>query len=142
MSLEKSLELDVIIDEIENLCVFSRGKKLIHDMKPSYDKLIIKRENELIKEALDIVIKYGEIPFLGIRDIENNLRLALKGKTLTGLDLIEIAHFIQGIKGLIEFEKTIEIPHEAINEYFHSLTFHQSSFDQQTYDLRYSLLFH
>ena len=132
MSLEKSLELDVIIDEIENLCVFSRGKKLIHEMKPSYDKLIIKRENELIKEALDIVIKYGEVPFLGIRDIENNLRLALKGKTLTGLDLIEIAHFIQGIKGLIEFEKTIEIPHEAINEYFHSLTFHQRTLTKIT----------
>ena len=51
MSLEKSLELDVIIQEIEDLCVFSRGKKIIHELKPSYDRLIIKRENECIREA-------------------------------------------------------------------------------------------
>ena len=38
MSLEKSLELDVIIQEIEDLCVFSRGKKIIHELKPSYDR--------------------------------------------------------------------------------------------------------
>ena len=113
MSLEKSLELDVIIQEIEDLCVFSRGKKIIHELKPSYDRLIIKRENECIREALQVVVHYGDVPFLGIRDIGNNLSLALKGRSLTGLDLIEIANFIQGVKGIIDFEKTIEFDHPA-----------------------------
>lgn len=71
MSLEKSLELDVIISEVENLCVFSLGKKNIREMKPTYDRLIIKRENELIREALRIVIRFGSVPFLGIRDISD-----------------------------------------------------------------------
>ena len=127
MSLEKSLELDVIIQEIEDLCVFSRGKKIIHELKPSYDRLIIKRENECIREALQVVVHYGDVPFLGIRDIGNNLSLALKGRSLTGLDLIEIANFIQGVKGIIDFEKTIEFDHPALNEYFSSLMYHQKT---------------
>lgn len=132
MSLEKSLELDVIINEVENLCVFSLGKKNIKEMKPTYDRLIIKRENELIREALRIVIRFGSVPFLGIRDISNHLNLALKGRTLSGSDLIEIAHFIQGVKGLIDFEKTIDFDHPATKDYFDSLTYHQKAYSKIT----------
>lgn len=132
MSLEKSLELDVIIEEVENLCVFSLGKKNIQEMKPSYDRLIIKRENELIKEALQIVVRFGSVPFLGIRDISDSLNLALKGRTLTGLDLIEIAHFIDGIRGIQEFEKTIDFAHPATLDYFSSLVCHQKTYSKIT----------
>ena len=132
MSLEKSLELDVIIEEVENLCVFSLGKKKIHEMKPSYDRLVIKRENELIKEALQIIIRFGSVPFLGIRDISNSLNLALKGRTLTGLDLIEIAHFMEGIHGIQEFEKTIDFVHDATLDYFNSLVYHQKTYSKIT----------
>ncbi len=132
MSLEKSLELDVIIEEVENLCVFSLGKKSIQEMKPSYDRLIIKRENELIKEALQIVVRFGSVPFLGIRDISDSLNLALKGRTLTGLDLIEISHFIDGIRGIQEFEKTIDFAHPATLDYFSSLVCHQKTYSKIT----------
>lgn len=132
MSLESSLELNIIIQEIEQRCSFSLGQKMIHELKPTYDSLIIKRENARIKEALEADIHYGPLPFFGIRDISLHLESASKGRTLTGLELIEIAHFISGIKEMIQYEKNIEFRHEELAELIHSLTVHQRTYSKIT----------
>ena len=52
MSIEKSLELDVILAQVERYCDFSSGKERVRAITPSFDRLVIQRDNARIKEAL------------------------------------------------------------------------------------------
>ena len=49
MNVEKSLELDVILKQVENCCDFSLGKKRVQNLKPCYDRLVIRRDNARMK---------------------------------------------------------------------------------------------
>ncbi len=63
--INKVLELDVITEQISKYCIFSLGKDIVLSLQPSYNKLIILQELKRSKEALDLIIKYGSLPFKG-----------------------------------------------------------------------------
>ncbi|MBR0477634.1 MAG: Smr/MutS family protein [Solobacterium sp.] len=127
MSLEKSLELDTIIEETEKLCSFSLGAERIRNTLPSYDPLIIKRDNERIRDALQCTVKYGPMPFYGIRDIGKALDNAERSRTLTVQELMDVMMFIRGLRYVLSYEKSIEIPHEAVKELTGTLLLHGST---------------
>ena len=125
MSTESSLELNVILAQVEGYCAFSLGKKAIEETVPSYDPLVIRRDHERIKEALACTVKYGSMPFAGIRDIQNLLQNALKGRVLTAQDLLYEQHFIEGIKGISAYEKTLEdVEHPHLKDLIDTMSIH------------------
>lgn len=123
-NLEKSLELPVIIAQISSLCSFSMGKELIESSAPSFDPLVIRRDNQLMKEALACDIHHGPMPFGGIRDLRTVLQNAQKGRVLTGNDLCDVMRLIRGLRSVVSYEKNIETEHESIHDLVSSIVIH------------------
>ena len=94
------VDLDVLIEKMSEYCSFSLGKKLLLDTVVSFDRLIIKRDNARIKEALDLTYKYGSMPFSGIKDISDALENANKGIMLRPVDFMNIDDSINCVIGI------------------------------------------
>ncbi len=125
MSLESSLELDVIKEQMKRLCSFSLGIEGIETTVPVYEPLLIRRNNERLKEALEACYKFGPMPFSGIRDIRTVLENAKKGRTLTAQELTNILSVIHGIKSIHAYGEGLkEINHEHLNDLIESLIIH------------------
>ncbi len=125
MSVENSLELNVILKEVERYCAFSLGKERVQHTVPSFDKLVIRRDNQEIKEALECCVKYDTLPFHGITDIASILDHALKDRVLSIQDCLDELRFIAGIRDMVNYAHTLtEVPHPGLNELFGSLTVH------------------
>ncbi|MBR2990241.1 MAG: Smr/MutS family protein [Solobacterium sp.] len=127
MSLSSSLELDTILKETEQYCSFSLGLDMIRNTVPSYDPLIIQRDNERIRDALNAVVHYGPMPFYGIRDITAALNDAEKSRTLTVQELLDVMMFIRGLRSAAAYERSIEQPHEALKDLTDTLVVHPAT---------------
>jgi len=128
MSVETSLELNVILEQVEKYCSFSMGKEKVQNTVPSFEKLIIQRDHSLMKEALEAVVHYGEMPFGGITDIREILINADKGRILSGSECLSEIRLIQGIQGIVNYEKTIsEVEHKNLQELIDTLTVHRKT---------------
>ena len=101
MSVENSLELNMILAQVSGHCAFSLSKQAVLNTVPSFDPLIIRRDHARMKEALTAVVKYGTIPMAGIRDLGEMLKNAEKGRILSAGDLINEIRFIQGIRSIL-----------------------------------------
>lgn len=126
MEIEKSLELDVILEQVKQYCATPMGIAGIEKIRPVYDRLLIRRNHGLMKEALDAVIRFGSAPFDGIRDDRNALQNASKNRILLPVELLREIKLIRGIRALKNYEKTIESDHERLRELFDSLIVHDS----------------
>lgn len=129
MSLENSLELNVILAQIEQYCAFSLGEERIHSTRITYDPLRIRRDNERIREALECVVRFDTIPMGGISDIGTLLNNAKRSRVLTEQDFLAEMRFITGVRGAALYgkETTAEVRHEALDELFGSLSVHEST---------------
>ncbi len=128
MSLETSLELDVILNEIKQYCSFSLGVEQIEQTEIGFDSLVIQRENQRSREALACVVHYDTMPFSGIRDIHSILENADRGRVLNEQDFLSEIHFIQGVKGVVAYEKSLlDIEHPNIRELTDSLIPHEAT---------------
>ncbi len=127
MSAGTSLELNVILEEAEQLCSFSLGRQKIRETEPSFDPLVIRRDHQLISEALEAVVRFGSMPFGGISDISPVLAGAAMQRVLTAPELYSVVRLIQGVKGIIAYEETIESEHPALKDLISTLTVHEKT---------------
>lgn len=126
MSVEKSLELNMILAQAARYCAFSLGKQAVLDTVPSYDPLVIRRDHARMSEALKATVRYGTIPMAGIRDLSEMLQNAAKGRTLSAQDLISEVHFIQGIRSMVSYRKELtDFEHPALDDLIDTLVIHE-----------------
>lgn len=121
---QEALELDVVKEQIVRHCAFSLGKQKIRSTYPNYDKLWVERELKRSKEAFDLVVRYGVMPFGGIRDIALSVEDALKGITIRAQELRQIAESIRGSEAMRKYMKSSEIQTPLIQELVDSLSDH------------------
>ncbi len=117
----EALELQLIIDEMSSFCSFSLGEKLLQETKPSFDPLVIKRDNKRIKEALAATISYGSMPMNGIKDITHSIISSTKGQCLTAIELLEVKCFLSGILDMFTYVKNIETEKEELSDLVYSM---------------------
>ncbi|MFV0380446.1 MAG: endonuclease MutS2 [Anaerorhabdus sp.] len=125
----KGLEFDIIKKQIADICFFNIGSKKILELQPSFNPLVITRENQKIKEALLLTIKYGEIPFIGASDISGILNSSKKGIVLSAQDFIRISKLISCVKGIFNYKKNIEEDIEQLSDLISSLIYHDELFN-------------
>ena len=121
MEIKEGLELDILVSQMSSYCDFSLGKNHLESIQPTFDKLIIKRDNQRIKEALQLTYKYGPMPFNGFKDINKSLQFALKNKTLTSYECVNIIDHLRGIIDINNYFKDYSIEYSALNELVSSL---------------------
>ncbi len=105
----ESLEFDLVKEQVVRYCSFSLGKQRIRQLTPQFEKLWVKRELERTKEALDLVYRYGNIPFYGVYDISKALDDAKKNRILSCMDLRQIADSIRAVDHVRKYFKDSEI---------------------------------
>ncbi len=91
------LQFDEVKKLITKYTSFSLGHQIIEQLQPSFNKLVVERENGRLKQAIGMVVSYGTMPFGGIYDVSHEVSLAMKDITLNPLDLIKIASQAYGI---------------------------------------------
>lgn len=106
---EQLLELDVVKEEIARYTSFSLGKRRILNLEARYDKLYLKWQLQLSKEALAYVYHYGDLTFGGIKDISLALNDAKRNMCLTPQELREIADEIRGVEGIVKAFNNCEL---------------------------------
>lgn len=121
-----ALELDVVKEQIAHHCAFTLGKKKIRETYPTFDKLWVDRELKRSKEAFDLVVRYGTMPFGGVRDIAQSVEDAMKGITLRPQELRQIAESIRASEAMRRYMKNSEIETPYVKELVDSLSDHQS----------------
>lgn len=97
------LEFPKIRQRVKEYCSFAGGAALIDALEPSGSYLVIQQELERTKDALDITVAFGPMPFLGIREIRPALALAKRGGIIGISDLQSIAQHDAGVKAVLRF---------------------------------------
>lgn len=122
----QGIELDVIKDEISKFCSFSLGKNKILSLEPSFNPLILQRENQRIKEALMLCVKYGSMPFFGMKDSSNLLMSAQKGRVLTIQECLDVHKMIHATQMIFNYLNQCEEEVDEVKELVESLIFHSN----------------
>lgn len=112
----EALEYSIVKQQIATNCCFSLGRSYLMDCTPSYDYLWIKRELFRTKEALEMVVRYGSMPFLGLYDIGDALADALRDVTLRPFELRRISQQSHAIKAIHGYRKGCELEIPYIDE--------------------------
>ncbi len=115
------LQFNEVKQLINKYTSFSLGHQIIENLQPSFNKLVVERENGRLKEAIGMVISYGTMPFGGVYDVSNEVRLAMKDITLSPLDLSKIALQASGIVQIKKYITNIEKEKDLIKELTDSL---------------------
>lgn len=110
------LELDVVKEKMARHASFSLGKQLLRQTLPRFDELWVKRELSRTKEAFDLVIRYGNLPFGGIHDIHDSVEAAMKDMILAPQELREIADSARAVEHMQTYMKHSEIETPFIKE--------------------------
>ncbi|MFQ8583261.1 MAG: hypothetical protein ACLSA6_12430 [Holdemania massiliensis] len=106
MTIGNGLELELIKQQIAQLCAFSLGRQKIEELQPSFSPLLIAKENRRIAEALQAVIQFGPMPFYGIRDLSRSLHTVLRDGVCTPQELIQAADHARGVSGAQSYLKS------------------------------------
>lgn len=112
----EALELEIVKQQIASHCCFSLGRQFLMDVQPSFDYLWVKRELQRSKEALDLVIRYGNMPFLGLFDVSESVQDARRDVTLRAFELRRIAQQSHAVKAIHSYMKSSEAQTPYIDE--------------------------
>lgn len=115
-TIEEALELDKVKANIAKYASFALGVRNIQAMLPMHDELWVRRELTRTKEALNLVIRYGNLPFGGVHDIEASVENAMKDMLCTPKELRYIADGIRACDHIAAYFKASEIKTPLLKE--------------------------
>lgn len=121
MQLYSGLELETIKTQMAALCAFSLGSDKVMDCVPSFSPLVVRRENKRIEEALRCTVKYGSMPFYGLKDIRALLESAQKGILLTPMDFVVVMQHIRACAGVVSYKSKVEEECEELDDLVSSI---------------------
>ncbi|MGI6608237.1 MAG: endonuclease MutS2 [Erysipelotrichaceae bacterium] len=116
------LQFNEVKQLITKYTSFSLGHQIIEKLQPSFNKLVVERENGRLKQAIGVVVSYGTMPFGGIYDVSHEVSLAMKDVALSALDLTKIASQAYGINLIYKYVSNCESQKDLIKELTDSLT--------------------
>ncbi len=99
------LQLDEILSSISAYCAFSLGKQRVLETKPYSQRLVIERELERTREAIELVVAYSSFPLGGISDISEALAAAGHGIVLSAPELMAISRHAYACQSVIDYLK-------------------------------------
>lgn len=122
----QGLDLEIIKEQIAKFCSFSLGEEHILKLEPEFNSLVLTRENLRIKEALEMTITYGSMPFFGVNDISNTLQATKKGRCLSALECVEILQVLKATVAIHNYYSNMDKTYESVEELIDSLIVHKS----------------
>ncbi len=96
-TVEKTLELDKILQKLKEYASTSLGIEAVNEMKVSTDIDEINNKLDETDEALKLIVRIGNIPLGGISDIRQAVKRAQIGGVLSIEELVNISSFAYGV---------------------------------------------
>ena len=91
LDIYQTLEFNAIRLKIASFTQSEKGKSRILNLK-MYEETILKEVLEFLDELVILNLRYGNLPILNSKDLEQMMAFALKGGTLDVLELEAIAY--------------------------------------------------
>lgn len=114
--IQQPLELDIVKERIIRYASFPLGVQMIQALAPVWDELWIRRELTRTKEALDLVVRYGNLPFGGVHDIRDSVENALRDMICIPKELRDIADGIRACSHIAKYFDSSEIETPYLKE--------------------------
>ncbi len=124
MEVFQVFEFEVLLEQINKWTACSLGKEYLENQQVSFSFLQIDRDNKRMKEMLELVIRYGTLPFGGVSDIRHALRKAMMDAILTPYELITIANHSDACTAILKFMKELDQPFPVLKEITDSMLPH------------------
>ncbi len=102
----KVLEYNKIIEMLKSQAGSVMAKNALGELKPSLDIDVIREGLKETGEAVDVIIKKGNLPIGEIYPIEDSLHLSRKGGSLTMRQLLQILYNMRVTENIVAFVKT------------------------------------
>ncbi|EYE89456.1 DNA mismatch repair protein MutS [Fervidicella metallireducens AeB] len=99
------LEYDKIIQMLSQRAVSAMAKNMCLELKPSHNIYEVKERLAETKEAFEVVLKWGSLPLDGIKNIDEIIKKARKGITLTPGELLYVCDILRCCRRLKAFMK-------------------------------------
>ena len=119
-----ALEFEQIKQQVAEHCSFSLGKELILEMKPHFGALHANLESMRSKDALTLCVKYGPMPFYGIKDIRMACQTALKDGMLSAQELLGCADHFRTVTGVRQYMAKADAEYAHVRELTSALVSH------------------
>ncbi|SFU28237.1 DNA mismatch repair protein MutS2 [Clostridium sp. DSM 8431] len=97
------LEFNKIKEKVKKYAVTRGSKELVEALVPYESVYDVKNALEETNEALNLILKKGNPPFEGLRDVREGLERAKKGGTLTTSQLLYIGNMLRTTKSMKEY---------------------------------------
>lgn len=122
------LEYNKIIEMLSKRAVSSKGRKMCEELLPTSNLLEVEDRLRETKEAYDVVLKWGSLPLEGVKDIEDSVKRAKMGFTLTPSELLRVSDILRVTKRLKSFfaDGAKKENYPIINEIIESLFYIKS----------------
>ena len=122
-NLEK-LEYNLILEKLSLFCKTYLGKNFCMNLKPSSNKVEVKKLLNQTEEAFNFIIRKGNLPIYEISDISLYLKKLESNTSLSAKALLEIANILKLSRELKEYFKSDDIETDeftVLSAYFNNL---------------------
>ncbi|MCX7950597.1 MAG: endonuclease MutS2 [Clostridiales bacterium] len=97
------LEYNKIIDMLEKRAISEIGKKMVRELMPSTNVHEVRERLEETREAFEVVLRWGSLPFDTTHDISDIIKRAKMGFTLQPVELLRVNSVLKCARRLKEF---------------------------------------
>ncbi|MBS4196665.1 endonuclease MutS2 [Lederbergia citri] len=118
----EKLQYNELKEIVKSYCVSGLGRELIDKLTPSSNVKIVKHRLTETSEARVILDAGGNVPFMGVSNIEHIISKVEKGIILDPAELLNIADFLKGCRRIKMFMSSKEFFAPTLASYAKSMT--------------------
>lgn len=118
----KTLELDLILDQLAGECSCDDAKDLARGLKPSSDISELELLLQQTEDAFSLLARFGGPSFSGLKNVNNPLHRASAGGSLNPKELLDIAYCLRGLRTLDEWHGHSSGVKTSLDFFFEGIT--------------------
>lgn len=118
----KTLELDLILDQLAGECSCDDAKDLARGLKPSSDISEVELLLQQTEDAFSLLARFGGPSFSGLKNVNNPLHRASAGGSLNPKELFDIAYCLRGLRTLDEWHGHSSGVKTSLDFFFEGIT--------------------
>ena len=118
----KTLELDLILDQLAGECSCDDAKDLARGLKPSSDISEVELLLQQTEDAFSLLARFGGPSFSGLKNVNNPLHRASAGGSLNPKELLDIAYCLRGLGTLDEWHGHSSGVKTSLDFFFEGIT--------------------
>lgn len=118
----KTLELDLILDQLAGECSCDDANDLARGLKPSSDISEVELLLQQTEDAFSLLARFGGPSFSGLKNVNNPLHRASAGGSLNPKELLDIAYCLRGLRTLDEWHGHSSGVKTSLDFFFEGIT--------------------